>query len=192
MKKQLMILLPILILSGCTSSVSYDVQRFTMVSGSELEIIDKRTEKDKEYFEGCKMLREPVDNIGDKNLKPSKIALLKSALIKKGFKNGKVEVSKFNLKLIYPRMCGVGRGATLAATSVPLDIISQNGSGDTEDGVICELTIRIQGKTVNGYSYIPAGEGIRTLFGATVSSKGLEKPLSDATEKCVEYAVQSF
>lgn len=181
----------IVALSGCTSSASYNLQRFTTTDNSKLELVDSRPNKDKEYYEGCKMMRPPVDNIGDKNVKPSKIELLRSAFAKRGVTSGQVDVKQFNLKLVYPNMCGVGRSSMMAAVSVPAAIITQSNNGYVQDGVVCELTITMAGKTVSGYSYVPARAGIITLFGASVSGEGLEEPLSQATNQCVENAMQS-
>jgi hypothetical protein len=178
---------------ACTSSATYNIDRYVERNDNNLTIVDKRLPSDTKYYEGCKMLREPVDNIGDENIQPSKLSLLESSLSKYGLSDKTVIIDKFNLKLIYPRQCGVGRGAIMASVSIPAGIIMQSGSGEyVEDGVLCELSMTIEGKELNGYSYVPAGDGIRTLFGASVSAAKLEEPLSKATEQCVEYAVKSL
>ena len=132
------------------------------------------------------MLRDPIDNIGDKNIKPSKLVLLKKALAEAGISDSTVTVKKFNLKLMYPNQCGIGRGAAMASVSIPAAIIMKdNKNGYVEDGVICELTILMDGKEISGYSYVPAGDGIRTLFGASASASELEEPIYLASKQCV-------
>jgi hypothetical protein len=183
----------ILFLGGCTSSASYNVSRFTEDGNYDLNLIDERDIADIKYFEGCKMLRDPIDNIGDENIKPSKLVLLKKALAEAGISESTLTVKRFNLKLMYPNQCGIGRGAAMASVSVPAAIIMENSTnGYVEDGVICELTILIGGKEMNGYSYVPAGDGIRTLFGASVSASELEEPIYLASKQCVLNALGSL
>jgi hypothetical protein len=189
----LFVVFVVIFTGACASSATYNINKYVESNDNNLTIVDERLPSDTKYHEGCKMLREPIDNIGDENIKPSKLSLLKSSLFKVGISGKTVTIDKFNLKLIYPRQCGVGRGAIMASLSIPAGIIMQSGSDEyVEDGVLCELSMRIEGKELKGYSYVPAGDGIRTLFGPSVGTTKLEEPLSKATEQCVEYAVQSL
>lgn len=185
--------LVILTISGCLSSVSYNLNSFNNGISFPVKVEDNRKKIQQKTLKVG-----PTLVIGDKYLIPTPVDIISKKL--SDYLNfsaieeiRSISLDEFKLIIYAPQHNAIGAGAAMAGVSYSLGILvseSKLAGISQGDGVIAKISIAFNGESFSCESYTSAYSEVGSLWGARVSGEELQKPFNDVISSCVVQLVE--
>lgn len=175
-------------LTGCVTSVKYDLSRHESGTLLDIEVIDSR-----DNVVSKTTYRYATFVIGERHVIPGPVEIVSMKLDKylsniTKSKIESIELTDFQLIISDPKHAARLVGAAVAGGSYAAGILVESGlsSNAGRDGVISKVQLKVDQKLFSCVNFVEAYDEIGALVGPRVSGKELTLPMNKVIDRCMK------